>query len=92
MKLTTGYRQEYINPCPKVKSRQQCLQFKTNSPHAALRKRIGIDLQKEGGQGVQVGTCQLASYKAEQGGDDEGSQEAPQRELHQDWAGHMLLS
>jgi len=69
------------------------LQFQNNSPHAALKKRIGIDLQKEeGGRGVQVGTCQLASCKAEQGVDDEVSQEAPQWELHQDWAAHMLLS
>ena len=69
------------------------MQFKSNSPHAALKKRIGTDLQKEqGGQVVQVGTCQLESSKAEQGVDGEVSQEAPQRELHQEWAAHMLLS
>ena len=68
------------------------MQFKNNSPHAALKKRIVIDLQKEGGRGVQVGICQLASCKAEQGVHDEVSQEAPQRELHQKWAAHMLLS
>lgn len=68
------------------------LQIESNSPHAAQQKRIGIDLQRGGGQGVQVGTCQLASCKAEQGVDDEVSQEALQWEVHQDWAGHMLLS
>ena len=68
------------------------MQFKSNSPHAALKKRIGIDLQREGGQVVRVGTCQLESSKAEQGVDGEVSQEAPQRELHQEWAAHMLLS
>ncbi len=68
------------------------LQLENNSPHAALKKRIGIDLQREGAQVVRVGTCQLESCKAEQGVDDEVSQEALQWEVHQDWAGHMLLS
>lgn len=61
-------------------------------PQAALKKRAGIDLQREGGQVVQVGTCQLESCKAEQGVDDEVSQEALQWGVHQAWAEHMLLS
>ncbi len=68
------------------------MQFENISPHAALKKRIGIDPQREGGQGVQVGTCQLESCKAEQGVRDEVSQEALQWEVHQDWAGRMLLA
>ena len=65
------------------------LQLKNHSPQAALKKRTGIDL---GGQVVQVGTCQLESCKAEQGVDDEVSQEALQWGVHQAWAEHMLLS